>query len=120
MLGALDAAPSITRLTYRCNIGMAGQYGFKGGGTPAGQPTLARYAPDYLWSDNVIVGRPGSGYPPTTRFAPSLDAVGFVAPDSGDYTLRGNSPYKRRCFDGRDPGADMARVEQATSGVVTP
>lgn len=44
---------------------------------------------------------------PGNFFPPSLDAVGFVDLDGGDYRLRASSPYRKAGTEGNDLGADI-------------
>ncbi len=78
----------------------------------------------YSFSNNVLIGSP-KAFPPTTWpgtnfFAAGTTDVGFSAyneGNGGDYTLDPSSPYKGKATDGTDPGANVAAVEQAISGV---
>jgi len=57
---------------------------------------------------------PVTEYPVGNYVAPNRNAVGFAP----DWSLSDSSPYKGRGTDGLDPGADMAAVVAAVSGVV--
>jgi hypothetical protein len=59
---------------------------------------------------NVFVGGPAASYPADNFFPSSLDSVGFVDRQHGDYRLAASSPYKHAASDGRDPGADITAV----------
>jgi hypothetical protein len=65
-----------------------------GNGTAGARQTLARYAPDAVWSGNYLVGGSAAQYPSGNWFPASLAQV----PSSA--------------------GADTARVRAATAGVV--
>jgi hypothetical protein len=64
------------------------------------------------------VGGPASSYPADNFFPSSIDAVGFVDRQSGNYRLAASSPYKRAASDGRDPGADINAVAPAVARVL--
>jgi hypothetical protein len=101
---------------YRHNIAFGGGYGVVGSGTAPGLPTLQRFFPGAFVEGNVIVGGDPSQYPPGTRHAGSLEAVGFVNPALGRYELAESSAYKRAGADGRDPGVDFERLQSALDG----
>jgi hypothetical protein len=44
---------------------------------------------------NVLVGGPAASYPTDNFFPPSLDGVGFVERQRGDYRLAPSSAFKR-------------------------
>ena len=60
-----------------------------------------------------------SAYPTGNAFVSSYGAVGFYQPPGARfaYWLSPTSPVKGTAENGTDPGADMASVELATSGV---
>jgi hypothetical protein len=98
---------------FENNLVLHNRYGVIGSGTASGRPTLDRYFPRAVVKRNVIVGGPAASYPPDNFFPSSIDAVGFVDPQLGDYRLAASSPYKRAASDGRDPGADIRTVAPA-------
>jgi len=68
---------------------------------------------------NAIVGGGGS-WPKGNLFPKKPSDVGFVNfanGKDGDYTLSSSSKFKRGGTDGKDLGADMDAIRQATSGV---
>ena len=75
----------------------------------------------YTFSNNVIMGAPGTKTWPTGNFvATSTNSVGFVdwkGGVGGDYHLTASSPYRGKGSDGKDPGADIDAVMAATAGV---
>jgi hypothetical protein len=101
---------------YRHNIALGSGYGVVGAETAPGLPTLRRFFPGALVDTNVIVGGDPSHYPPGTRHARSLEAVGFTDLASGRYELADSSPYKQAGADGRDPGVDFRRLRSARGG----
>lgn len=67
---------------------------------------------------NLIVG--GGGWPKENSTPKNARAVGFVdfrEGNGGDYRLAANSKFKKAGSDGKDPGADIDAIEQATRGV---
>ena len=62
---------------------------------------------------NVIVGGSRFTLPPGNFFPRSLDKVGFVDYESGQYRLAKSSPYRNAASDGKDVGVDFARLEAA-------
>ena len=117
---SLDNAPSITTFAFRCNVTMEGTYGVKGNSTQSGTPSLDAFAPGWTWTTNLLIGPTAQNLPPTTSFASSINSVAFASVSTGDYTLSSASPYRGSCYDGTDPGADVATVASKTAGVMVP
>ena len=75
--------------------------------------------------NNVMVAPPSSvnkqiPYPSGNFFPGSYDAVGFVNHNNGldgDYRLRDSSPYRRKGTDGKNIGASLTTINEATQGV---
>lgn len=76
--------PVKTALDYSRNVSLSGDYGANGDGTAPGMPTLAAYAPGYVWVGNVIEKTAARAIPwpagttllPVGGLAPLLDAGG--------------------------------------------
>lgn len=82
-----------------------------------GQAALQAYAPGAVFTGNVIQGG-NSGLLGAGNFYPAtLAQIGFADLALEDLRLRPGSPYFRAAG-GRDPGADLWAVWQATQGVV--
>ena len=75
--------------------------------------TLTTYFPNAVFEGNVIVGGTSRYYPPRNFFPASLDAVGFVNRQQGDFRLSASSRYKRAGTAGADPGADFEALPAA-------
>jgi hypothetical protein len=118
-----DGDPPIvhTNFIYRNNISNHGDYGVFGSGLGTGTVALETCAPGYEFVANVLAGGEPDYYPPGNFMEPpnSLDEVGFVDLQGGDYRLAPSSPYKNLGTDGLDLGADYAAVLAATQGVLT-
>ncbi len=74
----------------------------------------------YVWERNVFVldgGLVGSHPGGTNQYPATRAAIGFVNLAGDNYRLDAGSPYKGDGEGGSDPGADVDKVELATSGV---
>jgi hypothetical protein len=89
-----------TRTVIHSNIIPSGVYGVKGSGTAGGTSTLNYYAPGGVFSYDVIPGTDCAYDPATTSCPSSIPA----SPGLG--------------YDARTIGADMTKVNAATSGVI--
>jgi hypothetical protein len=58
-------------------------------------------------------GVPQSSYPVNTLFPSNWAAVRFVNYANGNYALAPSSPFKNAGTDGKDIGADIARLNAA-------
>ncbi len=96
-----------TGFIYRNNLTLKGAYGVLGAGTGEGSPTLNRYFPGAVFTRNILVGANPSIYPANNFFPASLDKVGFVDREGGNYRLSASSPHKNAGTDGRDIGANI-------------
>jgi hypothetical protein len=111
--------PTISRLVMHSNILHHGAYGVKGSGLAEGTASLAKYAPNYLFTNNaMIAGGTASAYPANNYFAAALTNLGFANLSGGDYTLTSSSAYTNKGYDGRNIGADINTVNSKTSNVV--
>jgi len=97
-------------VVFENNLVLHNRYGVIGSGTAAGRATLDRYFPHAVMKRNVFIGGPAASYPTDNFFPSSIDSVGFVDRQRGNYRLAASSPYKRAASDGRDPGADITAV----------
>ena len=101
-----------TGFTYRYNLTVRTGYGIKGDGTGEGTVALAKFCPDYTFTKNVIVGASSSDYPKDNFYPASIQQVGFVDPEKGDYRLTPSSKYKKLA-DGKDIGCDIDALAPA-------
>jgi hypothetical protein len=88
------------------NIVSHGQYGIKGSGLGVGEPTLRALFPGARVEGNVFIGRDVPAYPKGNLVAASVNDVGFVDAQHGDWRLTPGSRFKAAGH-GRDPGADV-------------
>jgi cellulose synthase/poly-beta-1,6-N-acetylglucosamine synthase-like glycosyltransferase len=98
---------------YRDNIAPHNAHGIVGTAVASGNPTRAAFFPDGVFRRNVIAGGDAQKYPPDNFFPGSLDDVGFVDRDKGDYRLGSSSKYRKAATDGTDVGADVERLQAA-------
>jgi uncharacterized protein YjdB len=89
-----------TRTVIHSNIIPSGLYGVKGSGMASGMSTLNYYTPGGVFSYDVIPGTDCAYYPATTSCPSSIPS----SPGLG--------------YDARAIGADMSKVNAATSGVI--
>jgi hypothetical protein len=121
-IAALDVNPPATtigHLVVTNNIFTYGQYGIIGGGKSPGTESINAYAPDAVFTHNVLVGEPPGSrpYPAGNFFPSSLDQVGFVDVSRMDCHLVPKSRFRRAATDGGSVGADVHAIEVATAGV---
>jgi uncharacterized protein YjdB len=106
------------RFVYRDNINEADYYW---GDTGVGTAAIAAWAATgYVWERNVTVmdpanwgGSPGG----TNQYDNVRTDIGYEDIAGDDYRLDAASPYKGDGLDGADPGADIDKIDLATSGV---
>jgi hypothetical protein len=124
MLLAADGTPS-PGLVFTNNIAPHNTYGIKGSGTATGNATINRFLPGAKVTNNVMVGgaKYANSYPPGNFFPATMDDVGFVDFDGGNYALAPSSPYKGKALGGGDPGMEMdvnsQVLQEAVSGKPT-
>lgn len=81
--------------------------------------TLESCFSSYVFENNVIIGG-GGGWPKGTATPSKLADVGFTNPkdgNGGEYRLTATSKFKKKGSDGKDVGADIDAIEQATADV---
>lgn len=109
-----DYAPN-TNFVYRNNISRHNEYGIFGSGSGIGKPSIAKYFPGGVITGNVIAkerNAPGSAeslYPAGNFFPESMQAVGFVDYEKGNYRLRSDSRFRAKAG-GADPGANLDKL----------
>jgi uncharacterized protein YjdB len=96
---SFDGGASVRNVIHS-NIIPSGAYGVKGSGTGTGTSTLNTYAPNGVFAYDVLVGGDCSTYPATTMCPGTIPG----SPGLG--------------YDARTIGADLAKVNAATTGVI--
>ena len=110
-----DYAPNI-RFVYRNNISRHNEYGIIGGGHSIGNDSIAHYFPGSTVTGNVMakeVNAPSNAeslYPPGNFFPQSMQAVGFVDYERGNYRLRPESRFRSAAANANAPGADVDKL----------
>ena len=105
-----------TRFIYRNNISRHNDYGIFGSGIGIGNPAIAKYFPGSIITGNVIakeVNAPRNAeslYPAGNFFPESMQAVGFVDYERGNYRLRPGSRFHATAKNGADPGANFEKL----------
>jgi hypothetical protein len=111
LLSGGDHAPH-TGFVFQDNIVVHNRNGIIGSGTAPGRPSLDRYFPGALVRRNLIVGGRPEQYPSGNFFPASVEQVGFVSPQDGNYRLAKSSSYRHAGLDGREPGADLDAISR--------
>ena len=103
----------INNLTIRNKNG----YGVFGDATGEGLVALAKFAPQSVFKNNVLVSADRSQYPKENHFPATVDDVGFENYELNDFRLRSSSPYKRTSSDSLAAGCDWTKLNpDATKG----
>ncbi len=116
---ATGAPKPIPRFRFTNNITRHNEYGIFGGGASPGNLTIQTYFPDGEFRRNVITNLRSWAYPADNFYPGTLSDVRFVDPQSANYRLAADSPYKGQATDGKDVGCDFAQLEAALAGSVT-
>ena len=100
------------KFVYRDNLTIRGSkgYGVFGDATGEGTVALKKFAPDAVFKNNVLIGADASLYPKENQYPASIDRVGFVNFEKGDYRLGPGSPYKKASSDGQAVGVDWDKL----------
>jgi hypothetical protein len=100
------------QFVYRDNLTLRNSkgYGVFGDATGEGTVALRKFTPDFVFKNNVLALADGSLYPKENEFPASLERVGFVNFEKGDYRLAPSSPYKKSSSDGQAVGCDWEKL----------
>jgi hypothetical protein len=84
------------KFVYTNNLTIRGSkgYGLVGDGFGEGTVALRKYAADGVFRNNVLIGTNPSDYPKDNQYPGTIERVGFVNFEKGDYRLGPGSPYK--------------------------
>ena len=92
----------ISGFVFRNNIVFNNSYGFFGDDAGSGRGAIARYFPQSVITNNVIVGADSREYGDSNFYPVSAERIGFSNSLGGDYRLSGSSPYLKKNI-----GADL-------------
>ena len=97
---------------YRDNLTIRGPkgYGVFGSALGEGVVALRQFAPGADFGNNVLALADTSLYPKDNFYPSSLERVGFVNFDKGDYRLAASSPYAKAASDGKPIGCDWSKL----------
>ncbi len=100
------------QFVYRDNLTVRNSkgYGVFGDGTGEGIAALKRLTPGYVFENNVLALADSSIYPKGNQFPGSLEKIGFVNFEKGDYRLAPSSPFKKAASDGKAMGCDWEKL----------
>lgn len=90
-------------ITVRASKG----YGVKGASTGEGTIALEQFTPSYTFRNNVIAGAKASQYPANNFYPASLNDVGFVSVENGDFKLTPRSRYSNAGNQGASLGVNF-------------
>ena len=100
------------QFVYRDNLTARNSkgYGVFGDASGEGVVALRKFVPDFVFKNNVLALADESLYPKENQFPASLERVGFVNFDKGDYRLAPSSPYKKASSDGQPVGVNWEKL----------
>jgi hypothetical protein len=100
------------------NIGHRGAFGFFGSNGEGNGTWNAEYTSPKTMTKNAVIGINPGTYPAGNFGPATLSVILFTDAANKDFTLQAGSPYKNQSTDGRDVGANIAKVLTAISGGV--
>jgi Right handed beta helix region len=102
----------VQQFVYRDNLTIRNSksYGVFGDATGEGAVALKKFAPDFVFKNNILALADASLYPKENQFPPSIERVGFVNFEKGDYRLTAASAYKKASSDGKSVGCDWDKL----------
>ena len=115
-MASVDGAAALG-FVFQGNIFPHGAYGIKGSGAVGGAPTLTRFFPDAVFTNNVLFGttvNPAT-YPIGNYFPSSGLQIGWLDVAAGRYTLAATSTYVGVGINGQNPGANLELIFSATA-----
>jgi hypothetical protein len=82
-----------------------------GDATGEGNVALKKFlTPDAVFKNNILIGADASLYPKENQFPNSVESVGFVNFEKGDYRLSPSSPYRKASSDGQVVGVNWDKL----------
>ncbi|HET9603717.1 MAG TPA: hypothetical protein VFO96_05465 [Gemmatimonadales bacterium] len=113
-----DGVPaSPPNFIIRDNLFNRGKWGVFGSGVGEGSAALSRFSPGGTFADNAIITAPSGIYPTGTYRPTSSTVAGLLNLLSGSYLLSSGSILYQAASDGTMVGADVAKLNNMTSGI---
>jgi hypothetical protein len=97
----------VKNFVFRNNIVFENEYGIKGDNMGSGQEVINKLFSNGTVTGNIIIGGKSSLYREKNFFLSSIEQVGFVNAEKGDYRLPSGSPYLNSGFGGKRIGANL-------------
>ncbi|HEY2961669.1 MAG TPA: hypothetical protein VGJ37_04600 [Pyrinomonadaceae bacterium] len=106
------SGPQAEQFVYRDNLTVRDSrgYGVFGDATGEGVVGLKKFAPDAVFKNNVLAGADSSLYPKDNYYPASIDGVGFMNYEKGDYRLAAGSKFSKASSDGLPVGVDWQKL----------
>jgi hypothetical protein len=104
---ALAYDKPLKNFIFRNNIVFHNDYGFIGDSTAIGKPTLLKFFPNSVVSNNIIIGGKPEILGEQNFYPDSLNQIGFANLEKHDYRLRNDSKYLTKGFGGKSIGANL-------------
>jgi hypothetical protein len=95
----------VKNFVFRNNIVFHNEYGFIGDSMGIGKPTLNKFYPNSIVTNNAIIGGKSEILGEQNFYPNSLEEIGFVS--LKDYRLRSDSKYMTKGFGGKQVGANI-------------
>ncbi|HUK32920.1 MAG TPA: hypothetical protein VLV86_03355, partial [Vicinamibacterales bacterium] len=105
-----DGSPS-PGFVFTNNIVENNAWAIMGNSAGPGNGTIAAFFPGSQFFDDIITGANPATYPVGNFYPASLNGVGFVNLQGGNYRLSTGSPYVRSATDGTDVGANIDTID---------
>lgn len=97
----------VKNFIFRNNIILQNDYGFFGDGTRLGKPTIEKYFPQAVLTNNIIIGGNRETYGDSNFYPTSIKQIGFSEAENNNYQLLKNSPYLTKGTEGKQIGANL-------------
>ena len=91
----------------RNNIVFHNEYGFFGDGAGVGRSSILKYFPNAVITNNLIVGGTSANYGTINFYPTSINQIGFINAQKGDFRLSLGNPYLTKGFGGKSIGASL-------------
>jgi hypothetical protein len=95
----------LRKFVFRNNIIFHNEYGFTGDNMGIGKPTLLKFFPDAIVTNNIIIGGKPEILGERNFYPSSLEQIGFN--NLKDYSLRTDSKYLTKGVGGKQIGANL-------------